>query len=232
MRKICKSEKVPLSLQQAPTPTRKEEVRADIYKAEDVRDQLVADQYNKCAYCECIVTKQYNDVDHFRPKDKYYWLGHKWDNLFYSCDLCNRTYKKNHFPLVDESTRGNIAKEKPLIINPSIEEPLEHIRFNRFMIVPREINGIVDKKGETTIRLFHLNDRHERSILVYEREQLYEDYIQEIKKRTIAEIIIQSDVSEDIKQSAYVILQCCDQSIAKMKSPSRAFSGMLLDINK
>lgn len=228
MRKICKSEKIPLSLQQAPTPTSKEEVRDAIYKAEDVREQLVADQYNKCAYCECIVTKQYNDVDHFRPKDKYYWLGHKWDNLLYSCDLCNRTYKNNHFPLVDESTRGNLAKEIPLIINPSIEEPLEHICYNRFMIVPREINGIVDKKGETTIRLFHLNDRKERPTLVNGREQLYESYKREIKKRALAEKIAQSDISEERIQWAREIMLCCDQTIAKMKSNHQEYSGMLI----
>ena len=92
MIKLYKSTEVPTTLRSAPTPTSVDDVSSEIYGADDVRTQLMCDQYDKCAYCETNVTKRYNDVEHFRPKKTYYWLGHDWRNLLYSCDLCNRTY--------------------------------------------------------------------------------------------------------------------------------------------
>ena len=52
MRKIEKSPNVPKSLQDTPVPNSKDEVKESIFKAEDVRKQLMEDQHNKCAYCE------------------------------------------------------------------------------------------------------------------------------------------------------------------------------------
>ena len=129
MRKIGKSANIPATLQNAPVPASAAEVQAKIYKADDVRTQLVCDQYNKCAYCECYMTKAYNDVEHYRPKSHYYWLGHDWNNLLYSCNLCNRSLKNDSFPLLDESRKAskpadNISLEHPLIINPAEVEPL------------------------------------------------------------------------------------------------------------
>jgi hypothetical protein len=81
MRKIEKSENVPATLVNASMPKKASDVKDYIYKALDVRDQLVQDQHSKCAYCECKISRQYNDVEHFRPKSHYYWLGHEWKNL-------------------------------------------------------------------------------------------------------------------------------------------------------
>ena len=126
MRKIDKSPNIPVTLQNAPLPNNANEVIDTIYKADDVRDQLCADQHYKCAYCECDLTKSYNDVEHYRPKSKYHWLGYDWDNLLYSCDLCNRTYKNDSFPLVNEANRvttpGDLSVEEHLIINPANED--------------------------------------------------------------------------------------------------------------
>lgn len=231
MRKIEKSLRIPNTLRHAAAPTNVGEVKESVYKADDVRDQLIADQHFKCAYCECRVTKQYNDVEHYRPKSIYYWLGHNWSNLLYACDLCNRTYKNDSFPLADEHTRLDIEHENPLIINPSTEDPLEHIMFNRYMIVPRVNSGIIDPKGLTTIELFQLNNRTDRPTLVNGREQLYEAYENEINKKKLAEGIINSGVTGDILQKAQEIVALCNQSIAKMISPYTPFSGMLIDIS-
>lgn len=232
MRKIEKSPNVPNTLQHAATPQNVNEVSEAIYKAYDVRTQLMKDQYSKCAYCECRVTKQYNDVEHYRPKSIYYWLGHNWSNLLYACDLCNRTYKKKSFPLADESTRGDIEHENPLIINPSTEEPLNHITFNRYMVVPRVHDGIEDAKGRKTIDLFQLNNRVKRPTLVNDREQLYEDFQKMIKQKKIAEGAINSGVTGDALQNAQEMLALCNLLINNMLSPSRPFSGMLLDISR
>ena len=128
------------------------------YSAADVRAALTAISDGKCAYCEADYdATQPNDIDHFRPKGAidtetgrikpgYWWPAAKWENLLPSCIRCNRkehqllfdgtelaSGKANRFPLVDEAHRasgiGQEAYEDPLLINPCVEDPSEHIRF-------------------------------------------------------------------------------------------------------
>ena len=225
MRKIDKSPNVPATLQGAPVLTSTAEVRKDIYKADDVRRQLIADQGNKCAYCECRVRTAYNDVEHYRPKTDYYWLGHVWQNLLYSCNECNRTYKKHYFPLRDEATRDlvhqDISREEPLIVNPVEDEPSEHIRFNRYEAVP------LTDKGEATIQLFQLNNRNE---LVEERKQTYEKFVEEQRKMMCAQRILSSaHLPRELRQNVVrELLTACQRSIDFQTSPSTPYSGMLI----
>jgi hypothetical protein len=51
-----------------------------------------------------------------------------------SCEVCNTSYKGNLFPLLDGSVRArshhdNTEVERPLFINPAIENPRDHIYF-------------------------------------------------------------------------------------------------------
>lgn len=63
----------------------------------------------------------------------YYWLAYTWDNLLWSCKMCNGSHKKNLFPLEDPTVRDcagrTVADEAPLLIDPSACDPREHIRF-------------------------------------------------------------------------------------------------------
>lgn len=148
----------------------------DIYGHQTVRDQLMSDQNYKCAYCESTLVGSYSDVEHFRPKTGYnqskgdsltkpgyYWLAYTWSNLLYSCNVCNRTYKKNLFPLEDSTTRDishkNIANEVPLFINPSQEDPADYIEFHHHIICPIHTNGVERLKGKVTIGYLGLNER-------------------------------------------------------------------------
>ena len=228
MRKIEKSSRIPKSLINAPVPRCQAEVYATIYKADDVRDQLVADQHSKCAYCECSLTKEYNDVEHYRPKSIYYQLGHEWTNLLYACPKCNRSCKRDEFPLKDESQRGNIAHEEPLIINPTTEDPSEHIVYNRYMMVPLLIDGVEDQKGRTTIDLLKLNDRPD---LVYARKQLYELYeLEVIKISKLIDGILQD--KNQIKTPGLIkivdLLRLQKETLRKYQAPEQPYSGMLI----
>lgn len=225
MRKIDKSADVPQTLQNAPTPKNAREVDKKFYRADDVRKQLLEDQHNKCAYCESRIPEEYNDVEHYRPKTKYYWLGHDWNNLLYSCSLCNRSYKNDNFPLVNETNRvtapGNIANEEPLIVNPVMEEPTMHIRFNRHIMV-----GIT-AKGKKTIEIFHLN---KRKVLVHDREVLFESY-----KRKKADVenmqkLLESPIlTNDLRTSINEIITSQLESINQDKSLDTPYSGMLVN---
>jgi hypothetical protein len=61
---------------------------------------LQRDSRNKCAYCESDTAKvAHGDVEHFRPKSKYWWLAFCIDNYVYACQLCNQPYKSDFFPI-------------------------------------------------------------------------------------------------------------------------------------
>lgn len=226
MRKICKSPVVPETLQSAPRPTSSHAVEPRYYKAPDVRQQLIADQHSKCAYCEAIIAKEYNDVEHFRPKSIYYWLGHDWSNLLYSCNVCNRTFKKNQFPLKGAPNYKKIALEKPLIINPAEVDPLDHIAFNRHIAVPKMVDGKEDEVGRTTIDLFQLNNREKRPALVNQREQLFDQYTRARNAIRIAQQMLMNGSAK--KDECLKLIAACTDMIDSMISPSHAFSGMLI----
>ena len=230
MRKINKCQTVPPTLRLAPIPTCASDVKEKYYKARDVREQLMHDQFSKCAYCECKLTLEYNDVEHYRPKNKYWQLGHDWSNLLYACPVCNRSFKKTHFPLENDAHRYNLALEKPLIINPCECDPLEHIAFNRYIVVPRvDVDGKEDPMGKKTIDLFHLNDRKKRPSLVEGRERLYNEFEEELKKLRLArEVLIQVDANHEARRTAKEIIKLCHHRLYELTSSSQPYSGMLI----
>jgi len=135
----------------------------------------------KCAYCESLISliTTTSEYDHFRPKsgarglenefsnEHYWWLTYEWNNLYYSCQICNR-YKSTWFPVAGSRIKIKtpypelIKKEKPLLIDPCIDKPEAHLVYSE--------NGQVDflsPKGKTTIEILKLN----RSELVNSREE-------------------------------------------------------------
>lgn len=137
-----------------------------IYGHKTVKEALIKAQHDKCFLCESKITHiAFGDIEHFRPKAAYrqssgeplrkpgyYWLAYEWNNLFLSCQLCNQLFKKNLFPLANPSARATSHKhettrEKPLFIDPSIDNPGEYISFRRE--VPYPINN--NPRGKATI---------------------------------------------------------------------------------
>jgi len=229
MRKIDKSPNVPATLVGAPVPTSAAQVDKNIYRASDVCNQLLADQHNKCCYCECSLTKRFNDVEHYRYKNHYYWLGHNWDNLLYSCDLCNRVYKNDRFPLAQGSVEANtpsddLSLEHPLIINPAKVDPATHIKFRRYEAV------YITPEGKETIEMFDLNNKNGgRKELLENRKQLYEEYIEIKKQLQMAQNLISlPNISQEVKNIANEWLISCNRCIAFKTSPSTPYSGMLI----
>lgn len=145
---------------------------AKIYGHATVKAKLIEGQHGKCCFCEEVVGER-GDVEHFRPKagvrqsanepmqtPGYYWLAYDWDNLFLACHICNQRYKQNLFPLVDPANRArthqdDIAREQPLLIDPSLVDPQDHISFREE--VPYAVNG--SALGETTIEVLGLRNQ-------------------------------------------------------------------------
>lgn len=160
---------------------KKFEFKSSIYGHPTVKQALKTAQNNKCCFCERKT--EIGDVEHFRGKgghqqsttDKivipgYFWLAYTWENLFFSCEKCNRSFKRNLFPLVDNQKRAtakirDITKETPLLIDPAKENPEDFIEF--IGTNPKAING--NNKGQTTIDRIGLD----RPFLDEEKLELY-----------------------------------------------------------
>lgn len=78
-------------------------MKFDSAKWKPAKKQLKDDTNGKCAYCEAPTDAvAHGDVEHFRPKSIYWWLAFCFDNYLYSCQICNQSYKSNHFPISGE----------------------------------------------------------------------------------------------------------------------------------
>lgn len=185
---------------------------------------------NKCAYCESPLppASTSGSIENFRPKsnarglnkdfsrEHYWWLTYVWENLYYSCEICNR-FKSSWFPVEGDRALKltpiqNINfKETALLLDPCIDRPEEHLIYNE--------NGQVDfltLKGRITIEILKLN----RVELVREREealkQLYGDWELFLKlwrsksrnRKKIKELALNwEDIFSNYTQKPYVAIQ-------------------------
>ncbi len=135
-----------------------------IYGHKTVKKALKAAQHDKCCFCERKT--EVGDVEHFRGKGGYqqdetealqfpgyFWLAYEWLNLLFSCETCNRAYKRNFFPLENPTKRAlshadDLTLERPLIVNPCTDNPEDFIEFYGYF--PKAING--NRKGAETIK--------------------------------------------------------------------------------
>ncbi len=190
--------------------TGKKKFSSDIYAHEDIKPALIEIQNGKCCFCESRITHiTYGDVEHFRPKKAwttisnrkynypgYYWLAYDWDNLFLSCQLCNQRYKRNMFPLVDESKRTfdhtcNLDDEEPLFVHPEKLAPEDHITFEGAFIKVKD--GSL--KGEATIKSLDL----ERIELYETRNEIYQLIEKLIKVYKLIPDIVPESVATKIE---------------------------------
>ncbi|OQX75496.1 MAG: hypothetical protein B6D61_10270 [Bacteroidetes bacterium 4484_249] len=204
--------------------------KSSIYGHKSVKNQLIEEQYGKCCYCESdFLATGYGDVEHFRPKggfqqrknDKvakpgYFWLTYDWNNLFFSCQICNQRFKKNYFPIENEKSRArshndNINDEKYLLINPSSDIPENHIGFHEEIPFPK------DKKGTKSIAGFGLK-----------REKLNEirrEYLHNFKTNLKWSEINVKELSESSKKEILEMLKMSEDEFNKLINKSREFIG-------
>ena len=173
-----------------------------VYKDDELKEKLEVLFNSKCAYCESKFSATSNaDIEHFRPKKAfnafrdnkdeklkapgYYWLAADWNNLLWSCSLCNRRNnldepnevgkkplgKKNRFPLSAESQRvrshnDDLTQENDLllILDPCSDDPQEHLEFPMIdqsdlgiVRAKLQVDGKPSPKGNASIPLYGLN---------------------------------------------------------------------------
>lgn len=101
----------------------------------------------------------------YRPG--YWWLAYDWKNYLFICEKCN-TWKGSSFPLEGgrppaSLQEGDEGSEKPLLINPYLEDPLGHLAWDE----TGRVKGRTDK-GRMTVDRCGLD----REWLRQEREQV------------------------------------------------------------
>ena len=159
------------------------QVAATIYNDPALKVLLVADQHEKCCYCErYFLDNNPGDVEHFRPKngykqhkaDKqlrkpgYYWLAYEWGNLFFACNACNRSHKRNYFPLQNPATgraashHQSLSREHPLLLDPVADTPETHIVFRKGVAVGRTARGraTIEACGLNRLKLRERRQEH------------------------------------------------------------------------
>lgn len=147
------------------------------YNKPPIKDAVIRDFHDKCAYCESYVTATYvGDIEHFKPKKKYCWLTHQWDNLLFSCWDCNHA-KLDKFP-------------NPEIINPTTENPETFFEYD----FPHDFSVVklkpLNKRAVNSINTMDLN-RDKLSIFRAKRVAILVDILNKVKNDVPSEIIKQ-----------------------------------------
>lgn len=201
---------------------------SSVYGSRAVKKSLKKAQHNKCCFCEKNQVDEYGAVEHFRPKggykktkeDKkllkpgYYWLAYSWDNLLFVCGVCNTTYKKNFFPLIEEQKRAkshlfDVSKEEPLLLNPCGDKnPENHVLFNNNLPFSRDIFG------KKTIEICGLD----RDALNSSRRKLISD----IEARLVILIAKEAHQQKDL-QNAWDFLVQCQKPESEFSSVARYY---------
>jgi len=158
-------------------------------------------------------------------KPSYYWLAADWDNLLPSCIDCNReriqtlpdgisskkSGKGNNFPLEDETMRaaapGDEAREVPLLLNPCVDLPEEHLEFMQDGNVRAKLvaPGQESHKGQVSIEIYGLRrlglllQRQARAKLILAQITRVEQLARAVQMQGPFPIDIKSQLREEIK---------------------------------
>lgn len=109
----------------------------------------MAGDTQRCMYC---LDSHGTDVEHFWPKSPYPERMFVWTNLLLGCTECGRL-KGERFPM---------ENGLPLLLDPSAEDPWEHLDFDSDTgnLTPRYgRDGRTSRKGEATVGLLQLDQR-------------------------------------------------------------------------
>lgn len=174
----------------------------DLYKEQKLSVYMNRDKpfRGKCAYCESDLSRQYGDIEHYRPSSNvtdadrksitrirngqeekhpgYYWLTYEWSNLLPGCIMCNRPSKKfTEGRLIGKWDRFPIGASRAWHHNDNLaaEDPLI---INPVKIDPPDHlifdkNGSIlwaSEHGEATVKILGLNDNG----LPYRRKEKYD----------------------------------------------------------
>ncbi len=117
----------------------------DRYRHPQIKDALLAETAEKCAYCESKVRHvTYGDIEHVAPKSKVPAKAYEWGNLTLACDVCN-TNKGDTYS-------DDPALSQDALVDPYHDDPRAHFLFMREVVSPRP-DSLRGKATEAVIKL-------------------------------------------------------------------------------
>jgi uncharacterized protein (TIGR02646 family) len=160
-------------------------------------------QGNRCCICEKELNDIYSqDIEHYRPKSHYWWLAYNPENYYLCCAECNRSYKKEKFPLYEDfpliqgqvkinfANRKKINEEQPLLLNPLIDNQIDFFQIvfvpyqntNIIKLIPKDnIDSELKERAMKTIEIYNLDLHSFTTDTDYSRFELLEKYYYDSK---------------------------------------------------
>lgn len=183
------------------------------YKVGSVQKRLNSIYHLKCAYCEQKLLDAPKHIEHYRPKDIYYWLAYSWDNLLLCCGSCNSakgkrfatantkaSYNGETFNAIHTLGMSYDALEIPMIINPEQEDVLSLISFDK--------NGLI---SSTDARVRHTIEDAcslNRNELVQLRVNIITDFTNRVNKHYFYNFLKDKKIETFIPDIENFIEQC------------------------
>lgn len=198
------------------------------YGPASVREALRRVQAGRCAYCATrTVESTFDAVEHYRPRNGYWWLTWTWQNLWLACTVCQG--KSNKFPVeagttrLDEPTAEDmqtafaLSAERPMLLDPARDTPQDHLCVEE---IPGTGGGWFwaavpgSERGLETIGLLHLDRRT--------RTADYERLKQHIGRRlvpAVAEVEAALDC-DDVAGARAAWHRCADDFLWRRRGPN------------
>lgn len=156
MIRVRKSEKVPSSL-----------LNTSQYDGEDVKEQLLKDQHEKCYICERKMGTDF-EIEHFKSKNNNPELRQEWTNLFLACGYCNKkkssSFDDNLYPL-----DTNIEDE--------IEQRIDFSRNKASFVTT-----IDDVPHQNTVRMLHVFFNGKQKMRVIKEQCFFDEAKQKMNR--------------------------------------------------
>lgn len=150
------------------------------YGHKKVREQLDSMSFYKCFYCENKLKGNLKEIDHYIEISERKDLTFEWNNLYLSCNSCNKKLSNKTIP--------NLHTLNPCI--DSDEEIMKHLTFDDEQIT--SVSG--SEKGLRTIQKYKLdsiNQDHNRR----NKHRKFKNYYEKILLKMIKEK--RTDFSEE-----------------------------------
>lgn len=156
------------------------------YDGEDVKGQLLEDQYGKCYLCERSCCTDFQ-IEHYKSQEQYPELRQDWNNLFLGCSYCNGK-KSDTFDNTLNPTSSNIE-----------DEIKQHIDFtSKKAVFDSEINDASQNETIELLARIHNGTQPARKI----KEERFFEYVLSVVNEFLSRVReYQNNPTEDTERA-------------------------------
>ncbi len=196
-----------------------------LYKPQELKDRLHIIYNKKCVYCEDTLLNSPKAIEHYRPKDIYYWLAYSWDNLLLCCTSCNASkgvnfeirnqqvnYNGEAFQNIHNLGNSYDELEQPMLVNPEKEDIKTDLIFDRKSNISSS-----NSRAAYTIQTCNLN----RKELVELRLEMLTDFISSLQD---FQEPFKKDNNQNKQEAIKLFIKVVERFIQKYNNKSKFYS--------